>query len=59
MKDYSFLILPFALGLFVIILLLMMAGGRIEYERIYQKCLTNNSTMPYNEVTKMCKEFVK
>lgn len=59
MNKYSFLIFPFVVGVFVIIILLMMGGEKIENQRIYQKCLTNNSTMTYNEVTKMCKEFVK
>jgi len=58
MND-NFWILPAAAVLFVILLLLMVGGGRIEYNRIYEKCLTNNSSMTYNEVTKMCKEFVK
>lgn len=58
MND-NFWILPFVVVAFMILMLLMFGGGHIEHQRIYEKCLTNNSSMPYNEVTKMCKEFVK
>lgn len=43
----------FLLGVMVII------GTAIEQTRIYNNCLKTNATMAYNEVDKMCKEFVK
>lgn len=58
MND-NFWFLPAALIAFLLLFGLIMMGGKMENERIYEKCLTNNSSMSYNDVTKMCKEFVK
>jgi hypothetical protein len=58
MRD-DFIIVPVAVVLFFLLLLLYVGGSKTENTRIYENCLTNNSTMTYNDVTKMCKEFVK
>ena len=34
-------------------------GQFSENDRIYNKCLTTNGTMAYNEADKMCKDIVK
>jgi hypothetical protein len=48
-----------ALIAFLLLFGLIMMGGKMENERIYEKCLTTNSSMVYNDLTKMCKELVK
>jgi len=58
MND-NFWFLPAALISFLLLFGLIMMGGKMENERIYEKCLTTNSSMVYNELTKMCKELVK
>ena len=34
-------------------------GRHGENQRIYNNCLARNSSMPYVELEKMCKDFVK
>lgn len=34
-------------------------GRNGEHHRIYDNCLARNSSMPYVELEKMCKDFVK
>ena len=58
MKD-NYWMLPVSVVVFFIILGLLMFGGKIENGRIYDQCLTNNSSMVYTDLTKMCKEIVK
>lgn len=58
MKD-NYWMFPFAIVGFFMIIGLIIMGGKMENERIYDKCLTTNSSMVYNELTKMCKEVVK
>ena len=58
MND-NFWFLPAALVAFLLLIGLIVMGGKMENERIYEKCLATNSTMVYSDVTKMCKELVK
>ena len=58
MND-NFWFLPAALIAFLLLFGLIMMGGKMENERIYENCLTTNSSMVYNDLTKMCKELVK
>jgi hypothetical protein len=41
------------------IVLLVIAGGKMETSRIYYNCLSNNGSMVYNEAVKLCKDIVK
>ena len=52
-------VLTAALVIFFLLVGLIMMGSKMENERIYEKCLTTNSSMVYNDVTKMCKDIVK
>ena len=36
-----------------------VVGTNIENNRLYDKCLSNNTTMVYSEVVAMCKNQVK
>ena len=58
MKD-NVLILPAAIIIFLLLFGLIMMGGKMENERLYEKCLSTNSGMVYNDLVKMCKEIVK
>ena len=58
MND-NFWFLPGALIAFLLLFGLIIMGGKMENERIYEKCLTTNSSMVHSELIKMCKELVK
>lgn len=58
-SDVGYWIVPvFCVGLFVVVLLLM-AGGMLENDRIYDKCLKTNQELSHKEAVNICKEFVK
>lgn len=52
MVPVGFLALFMAIGL-------LMAGAKMESDRIYDNCLRNNNTMVYSDVDKMCRGIVK
>lgn len=60
MNDGSGIVVGAVLaGLVVSFFVGMMSGSNFENKRIYDNCLKSNSTMPYGEVDKMCKDIVK
>lgn len=50
---------PVSVVAFFMLIGLIIIGGKIENDRLYEKCLNSNSSMSYVDVTKMCKELVK
>lgn len=56
-NNYWFYLVPVVA--FFMLIVLVSIGGKIENDRLYEKCLNSNSSMPYVDVTKMCKELVK
>jgi len=58
MND-NYWIFPVSLVAFFILIGLIMMGSKMENDRIYEKCLSTNSGMVYNDLTKMCKQLVK
>ena len=58
MND-NYWIFPVSLVAFFILIGLIMMGSKMENDRIYEKCLSTNSSMVYNDLTKMCKQLVK
>jgi len=57
--NNGFWVLPVTLVGCLFMVILVTVGVKIENSRIYDKCLTTNSSMVYNDLTKMCKEVVK
>jgi len=58
MND-NYWIFPATAVAFIILFGLAMLGAKIENNRIYDKCLTMNSSMVYIDVVKLCREIVK
>lgn len=58
MND-KYWIFPVSVVAFFILIGLIMMGSKMENDRIYDKCLSTNSGMVYNDLVKMCKELVK
>lgn len=58
MRD-DYWIIPVIFVTVVVIVMLLMAGSKMEASRIYDNCLKNNGTMTYADVDKMCKDIVK
>lgn len=56
-SNYWFYLVPVVA--FFMLIVLITIGGKIENDRLYEKCLNSNSSMSYVDVTKMCKELVK
>lgn len=56
-SNYWFYLVPVVA--FFMLIVLVSIGGKIENDRLYEKCLNSNSSMSYVDVTKMCKELVK
>ena len=44
---------------FAAIISLIVVGGKLETERIFNNCLNNNGTLVYTDAVKHCKEIVK
>jgi hypothetical protein len=50
---------PVAFVSIAVIAMLVWTGVKIETNRIYYNCLSNNGSMVYNEAVKLCKDIVK
>lgn len=57
--NNDFWVYPVLLVGCIFMVILVVVGGKIENYRLYDKCLTTNSSMAYNDLTKMCRELVK
>jgi len=52
-------IFPVVCLTFAAIVLLVIAGGKMETSRIYYNCLDKNGALVYTDAVKHCKEIVK
>jgi hypothetical protein len=52
-------VMPVVFLTFAAIVLLVIAGGKMETSRIYYNCLDKNGSMVYTDAVKHCKEIVK